>query len=364
MNCATAEKQLLTRFNKYGSYLVRKSESVSGAYALSVRGFDGIKHYHIKQQADGSFFLASGVQFKTISQLIAHYQQPTGGLQLDANLRYPCNVSGKIQTAANIGDGKWRSVQKQNQIKLVKQLSEGQSNEVWGGLWSRGNLPVIITVLKPEIVVPLDFLQNATQAKILSHENVIRFYALCAREEPIRFVTESTRHGELLKHIRCEGRSLKTHQLINMSSQVAAGMAYLEKHNFVQQNLAARNIMITDGLVCKVQANFGLSLVIGESDEQFSTKWTAPEAYLYNKFTMKSDVWSFGVVLYEVITYGRAPYPSMNNAQVMKQLREGYHMSKPAGCPDKLYGIILDCWKQKPEDRPTFETLQMQLRNY
>ena len=113
-----------------------------------------------------------------------------------------------------------------------------------------------------------------------------------------------------------------------MSSQVAAGMAYLEKHNYVQQNLAARNIMITDGLVCKVQANFGLSLVIGESDKQFSTKSTAPEAYLYNKSTMKSDVWSFGVVLYEVITYGRAPYPSMNNAQVMKQLREGYRMPR------------------------------------
>ena len=213
-------------------------------------------------------------------------------------------------------------------------------------------------------MAPLDLLQKDDRMKMLSHENVVKFYALCAREIPIRFVIESTRHGELLKYIQREGRSLKHPQLIRMASQVAAGMAYLDKQNIVHQDLAARNIMVADGLVCKVQANFGLPLVIGESDKPFSTKWTAPEAYLYNSFTTKSDVWSFGVVLYEIITYGLTPYLSMSDAQVMKHLQEDYRMLKPEGCPDKLYSIMLDCWKQKPEHRPTFETLQRQLQDF
>ena len=243
-------------------------------------------------------------------------------------------------------------------------MNADQFVEIWGGLWSRNELPITITMLKPGTVAPLDFLQKASHVKRLSHENVVKFYALCAQEIPTCFVIESTRHGGLLQYIRHEGRSLKHPQLIWMASQVAAGMAYLERQNFVHQDLAARNIMVADGLVCKVQANFGLPLVIGESREPFSIKWTAPEAYLYDKFTTKSDVWSFGVVLYEIITYGLTPYSSMTDAQVMKHLQEGYHMLKPKSCPDKLYGIMLDCWTLKPEHRPTFETLQRQLQDF
>ena len=360
MNRAKAEQQLLMRFNQYGSYLVRKSESCPGAYALSVRSLDGVKHYQIKQQANGLFSLGGGVQFPMITQLIAYYQQLPEGLVV--NLRYPCNYSGEIQTAS-ISDCKWKSVQKQNQIKLVKQIAADQFTEIWGGLWSRNSLPVTITVLKPGTVAPLDFLQKAAHIKMFSHENVAKFYALCTREIPIRLVIESTRHGKLLKYIQREGRFLKRPQLIRMASQVAAGMAYLEKQNFVHQDLAARNIMVADGLVCKVQASFGLHQVTGESDRPFFTKWTAPEAYFYNAFTTKSDIWSFGVVLYEIITYGYTPYPGMTDAQVMKQLQEDYRMLKSEGCPDKLYSIMLDCWKQKPEERPTFETLQRQLQD-
>ena len=150
-----------------------------------------------------------------------------------------------------------------------------------------------------------------------------------------------------------------------MASQVAGGMAYLERCRYIHRDLAARNVLVGENLLCKV-ANFEMAQIIDEALRQvkFAPKWTAPEAALNKKFSIKSDVWSFGIVLYEIITYGRIPYPGMTNAQVLEQVKNGYRMPRPPGCPDKLYKIMLNCWQEEPESRPTFETLQWQLQDY
>jgi len=98
-------------------------------------------------------------------------------------------------------------------------------------------------------------------------------------------------------------------------------------------------------------------LTLGGAVEKLPIKWMAPEAAMYNHFTSKSDVWSFGIVIYEIITYGKAPYPGMTNGQVLKVLQQGYRMPRPMECPNELYDIMLDCWKEDPAERPTFETL-------
>ena len=123
-------------------------------------------------------------------------------------------------------------------------------------------------------------------------------------------------------------------------------------------------------MICKV-ADFGLARVIDEDvygshvGAKFPIKWTAPEAAMYNRFTIKSDVWSFGIVLYEIITYGRIPYPGCNTAQILEQVQQGcYRMPRPMGCPAKLHNIMLDCWREEPSNRPTFETLQGQLEEF
>ena len=97
---------------------------------------------------------------------------------------------------------------------------------------------------------------------------------------------------------------------------------------------------------------------------QFPIKWTAPEAALYNRFTTKSDVWSFGVLLYEIVTYGRFPYPGMSNYEVLERVPQGYRMPCPGGCPDALYEIMLECWRDDPASRPTFETVQWRLEEF
>merc|ERR1712193_550296 len=126
--------------------------------------------------------------------------------------------------------------------------------------------------------------------------------------------TELMKNGSLLEYLQGKGRTLKLAQLIDMSAQIASGMAYLESQNYIHRDLAARNVLVGDNNIAKV-ADFGLARVIVENEytahegAKFPIKWTAPEAALRNKFSIKSDVWSFGILLTEVVTYGRIPYP-------------------------------------------------------
>ena len=146
-------------------------------------------------------------------------------------------------------------------------------------------------------------------------------------------------------------------------------MSYLEQHNYIHRDLAARNVLVGEGNTCKV-ADFGLARLIKEdiyevldAAAKFPIKWTAPEAALYNRFSIKSEVWSFGVVISEVLTKGAMPYPGMNNRQVLEAVDRGYRMPKPDGCPDTLYEIMLSCWKDEPESRWTFDYLQSALED-
>ena len=160
-----------------------------------------------------------------------------------------------------------------------------------------------------------------------------------------------------------------TYSFIHPSVNHHSGMAYLEEHSYIHRDLAARNILVGEGNSCKV-ADFGLARVIKEDiyspkeGAKFPIKWTAPEAALFNRFTIKSDIWSFGILMTEVITKGAMPYPGMTNAQVLKSVESGYRCPKPEGCPDPLYVLMLECWRHEPEERPTFESLKFRLEDY
>ena len=205
--------------------------------------------------------------------------------------------------------------------------------------------------------------------KKLRHPKLIQLYAVCTDSEPIYIVTELMKNGALLDYLHDKGKALQMQQLVDMAAQAAAGMAYLESESFIHRDLAARNVLVGENNICKI-ADFGLARVI-ETDlytaregAKFPIKWTAPEAAMMNKFSIKSDVWSFGILLVEVVTYGRIPYPGMTNAEVLQQVERGYRMPCPVGCNELLYTIMLDCWKSEPLERPTFETLQWRLEDF
>ena len=204
----------------------------------------------------------------------------------------------------------------------------------------------------------------------LHHPKLVQLCAVCTKEEPICIVMELMKHGNLRQYLQQgKSHSLKLPQLINMASQVACGMAYLEEQNVIHIDLAARSILVGDHMICKV-SDFHLSTVleddIYEPPEGFKypIKWTAPEAALYNRFSIKSDIWSFGIVLWEITSYGRLPYSGMTHGEVLMKIQTGYRMPRPTNCPEQLYDIMMDCWQENPASRPTFEALQWQLDDF
>ena len=257
----------------------------------------------------------------------------------------------------------------QSHIFLVKKIGAGHFSSVWEGLMN-GKLPVAVKVPEPKEIPSIrKSLKKATLVKILSCPKIVHIHAICTKKMPVYIVFELMKHGSLLRHLRNEGRSLEIPRLITMASHIAEGAAYLEDLGYIHNDIAARNVLIGENFVCKL-ANFHLAHVVhGEfyetpNDVKFPIRWTAPEAIFHNRFSIKSDVWSFGIFLYEISTYGEFPYPDMNNGKVLEQLQHGYHMPQPVGCPDKLYAIMLDCWRKEPKQRPSFKALHQQLREF
>ena len=253
-------------------------------------------------------------------------------------------------------------------IELKSKLKAEESYEVWAGTWN-GTTPVAVKTHKHRQFV-LDFLAEAKIMKDLQHEKLIKLYGVCTQGLPIYIVTELMKYGDLLQYLReGKGQYLKIPALMNIGAQVADGMIYLESQHCIHRDLAVQNIQVGEGNVVKI-GGFGLAHLLindhysGKPGEKIPSRWTAPEAMMLNKFTIKSDVWSFGVFLTELVTHGRKPYLGMTNHEVMIQVTQGYHMPQPPGCPDPLYQIMLECWKTKPEERPTFKYLKHQLENY
>ena len=352
-----------------GSFLIRESESKPGDFSLSLRDGEIVKHYRIRALDNGGYYIAHRAKFGTLGELVEHYKANADGLVI--KLKKPCptlSTPAPRDLSYNTKD-QWEIPRES--IRLVRKLGQGQFGEVWMGLWNN-TTPVAVKTLRSQVstMSPKAFLSEAQIMKRLRHDNLVQLYAVCTQEEPFYIVTELMENGSLLDFLKgTQGATLGLPQLIYMAAQIAAGMAYLEANNYIHRDLAARNILVGKNNVVKI-CDFGLSRLIDEGEynaqagAKFPIKWTAPEAALYNKFTIKSDVWAFGILLTELITYGQVPYPWMGNAEVLAAVERGYRMPCHPNCPPSLYEIMTDCWKANPMERPTFETLQWRLEDF
>ncbi|XP_066299173.1 fibroblast growth factor receptor 1-like [Branchiostoma lanceolatum] len=273
-------------------------------------------------------------------------------------------------------------------LKLGRRLGRGQFGEVrLGEVRNRGvTTSVAVKTLrdsasdsdKKDLLGELEILVTVGR-----HDNIISLVGACTTDGPLMIVVEYSPNGclkEWLKTNSVENNAeseyqnqsayasqLSMEQLIQFGVDVASGMSHLAAMQCIHRDLAARNILLGENLVAKV-SDFGLSRDIYEDSEYVKStqsklplRWMAYESLFYNVYTTQSDVWSFGVLLWEIMTMGKLPYEGMKGKRMMDMIKVGGRLEKPNSCPDEIYTLMTSCWETLPEDRPTFHALRSSL---
>ncbi|XP_071965629.1 tyrosine-protein kinase SRK3-like [Antedon mediterranea] len=269
-------------------------------------------------------------------------------------------------------------------LKLEEVLGSGQFGIVYKGyaLGIDGGVDYVQVAVKclksnASQAMKEDFLDEIRLIDdIGNHANILSVLGCCTLKEPYYLITEYMRYGDLLHFLqRCQVTNnpkfaiedpiydLKEENRIQIARQIARGMDYLSKTRYYHGDLAARNVLVGTGMIVKI-SDFGLADDIYQSgykrlapEKKRPIKWVSLETNVEGKCTIKSDVWSFGIVLYEIYTNGGMPYPEMDASSVIQKLTTGYRMERPDECPVHIYEIMLECWKAIPNQRPTFNDL-------
>uniref|UniRef100_A0A8C9PGG1 Tyrosine-protein kinase n=1 Tax=Spermophilus dauricus TaxID=99837 RepID=A0A8C9PGG1_SPEDA len=311
-----------------GSFLVRESESSPGQLSISLRYEGRVYHYRINTTTDGKVYVTAESRFSTLAELVHHHSTVADGLV--TTLHYPAPKCNKptVYGVSPIHD-KWEM--ERTDITMKHKLGGGQYGEVYVGVWKKYSLTVAVKTLKEDTMEVEEFLKEAAVMKEIKHPNLVQLL--------VPFVFFSDYH--------------------KITTMIVSTYQLLEIYSLSHRDLAARNCLVGENHVVKV-ADFGLSrLMTGDTytahaGAKFPIKWTAPESLAYNTFSIKSDVWAFGVLLWEIATYGMSPYPGIDLSQVYDLLEKGYRMEQPEGCPPKVYELMRACWKWSPADRPSF----------
>uniref|UniRef100_A0AAQ6A8T4 receptor protein-tyrosine kinase n=1 Tax=Amphiprion ocellaris TaxID=80972 RepID=A0AAQ6A8T4_AMPOC len=251
-------------------------------------------------------------------------------------------------------------------IRIERVIGAGEFGEVCSGRLrtpGKKEIAVAIKTLKGGYVERQrrDFLREASIMGQFDHPNIIRLEGVVTKSRPVMIVVEYMENGSLDSFLRQHDGHFTVIQLVGMLRGIASGMKYLSDMGYVHRDLAARNILVNSNLVCKV-SDFGLSRVLEDDPEAAYTttggkipiRWTAPEAISYRKFSSASDAWSYGIVMWEVMSYGERPYWEMSNQDVILSIEEGYRLPAPMGCPVALHQLMLHCWQKERNHRPKF----------
>ncbi|XP_039950787.1 serine-rich adhesin for platelets [Bactrocera tryoni] len=352
------EAEHLLQPREDGLFLVRESTNFPGDYTLCVCFQGKVEHYRVKYLGN-KLTIDDEEYFENLGQLVAHYEADADGLCTQLIKCLP--KQGRQEFCINSKDFLDKGwVIPEADLQLRESIGKGEFGDVMLGILRSEK--VAVKMLKDEGAVQ-KFLAEASVMTTLEHENLVKFIGLVFTSKHIYLVTEYMSKGSLVDYLRSRGRQHITKKdQINFAYDTASGMEYLEAKKVVHRDLAARNVLISEECVAKV-SDFGLAreecynLDVGK----LPIKWTAPEALKNGRFSNKSDMWSFGILLWEIYSFGRVPYPRIPLNDVVKHVEVGYKMEAPEGCPPEIYEMMRQAWDLNPSKRPTFSELKVKL---
>ncbi|XP_055689281.1 tyrosine-protein kinase transmembrane receptor Ror2 [Lutzomyia longipalpis] len=328
-----------------------------------------IKHKHNRQSSGASGY----------NPAATHESQ-----NIDLN-KLPSN-SAYHQTSAQLNPILEKLEYPRNNIIYIKDLGQGAFGRVFqakapGLIAGEEFTLVAVKMLKDDASQDLqvDFEREACLLAEFDHPNIVKLLGVCALGRPMCLLFEYMARGDLNEFLRaCSPYVLQARMetaktelslgdLLNIAQQIAAGMVYLSERKFVHRDLATRNCLIDDHMVVKI-ADFGLSHKIylqdyykGSENDAIPIRWMPLESILYNKYTVESDVWAFGVCLWEIFSFALQPYYGMTHEEVVKYVKEGNMLACPENTPLSVYNLMRKCWSKKTSDRPSFHFLYQSL---
>ncbi|XP_043529655.1 focal adhesion kinase 1 isoform X5 [Frieseomelitta varia] len=254
-----------------------------------------------------------------------------------------------------------------NQVELGEIIGEGQFGNVHKGSYKgRDNqvIPVAVKTCKvdADLATSEKFLEEAYIMQQFEHPHIIRLIGVCS-EAPIWLVMELAKLGEMRAYLQSNKHRLDLATLLLYTFQLSTALSYLESKKFVHRDIAARNVLVSAHNSVKL-ADFGLSRWV--EDQSYYTasrcklpiKWMAPESINFRRFTTSSDVWMFGVCMWEILMLGVKPFQGVKNNEVIRKLENGERLALPNHCPPRLYSLMSQCWSYEPSKRPTFKEIR------
>uniref|UniRef100_A0A3Q1G5F5 Tyrosine-protein kinase n=1 Tax=Acanthochromis polyacanthus TaxID=80966 RepID=A0A3Q1G5F5_9TELE len=378
-----SEPRLQNGSRTNGKFLIRQRD-LNGSYALCLLHEGQVMHYRIDKDRAGKLSIPDGKKFDTLWQLVEHYSyKPDGLLRV---LTEPCSrpdgeteampMDTEVYESPYADPDELRSstVNRDQLILEDGELGSGNFGTVMKGIYKmkKTEKPVAVKILKNDDNNPSvreEMLREANVMQQLDNPYIVRMIGICEAEN-LMLVMELAELGPLNKFLQ-KHKQTSIKNITELAHQVSMGMKYLEEHNFVHRDLAARNVLLVTQHYAKI-SDFGLSKAVAEEQNYYKAKghgkwpvkWYAPECINYFKFSSKSDVWSFGVLLWEAFSYGQKPYKGMKGNDVMQMIESGNRMDSPVNCPPEMYDLMRTCWTYKADERPGFSVVEPRLREY